>query len=83
MITKLDSVTLDALLQEQNPFGSGKGKFDLKNVQLITPAALTQLAAALYSYDGIRRFRLPMEDSPAAAPSVPKSRRKATVGAET
>ena len=26
------------------------------------------------SYDGIRRFRLPMDDSPAAAPSVPKSR---------
>ncbi len=34
------------------------------------------VAAALHSYDGIRRFRLPMDDSPAAAPSVPKSRRK-------
>jgi len=34
------------------------------------------VADALFSYDGIRRFRLPMDDSPAAAPSVPKSRRK-------
>ena len=32
------------------------------------------VADALFSYDGIRRFRLPMDDSPAAAPSVPKSR---------
>ena len=37
------------------------------------------VAGALHSYDGIRRFKLPMEDSPAAAPSVPKSRRKARV----
>ena len=34
------------------------------------------VAGALHSYDGIRRFRLPMDDSPAAAPSLPKSRRK-------
>jgi xanthine dehydrogenase molybdenum-binding subunit len=34
------------------------------------------VAGALHSYDGIRRFRMPMDDSPAAAPSVPKSRRK-------
>jgi CO/xanthine dehydrogenase Mo-binding subunit/aerobic-type carbon monoxide dehydrogenase small subunit (CoxS/CutS family) len=32
------------------------------------------VAGALYSYDGVRRFRLPMDDSAAAAPSVPKSR---------
>jgi aldehyde oxidoreductase len=36
---------------------------------------------ALHSYDGIRRFRLPMQDSPAAAPSVPKSRKKKTIPA--
>jgi xanthine dehydrogenase molybdenum-binding subunit len=36
------------------------------------------VAGALYAYDGIRRFRLPMDDSPAAAPSVPKSRRTST-----
>ncbi|MGH9258207.1 MAG: molybdopterin cofactor-binding domain-containing protein [Vicinamibacterales bacterium] len=33
-------------------------------------------AAALHSFDGIRRFRLPMDDAPAAIPSVPKSRRR-------
>jgi len=35
------------------------------------------VASALHSYDHIRRFSLPMQDSPAAAPSVPKSRRNA------
>ena len=39
-------------------------------------ATAPAVAAALHSYDGIRRFRLPMDDAPAAAPSVPKSRRK-------
>jgi hypothetical protein len=37
------------------------------------------VAGALYSYDRIRRTKLPMDDAPAAAPSVPKSRRKASV----
>ena len=39
-------------------------------------ATAPAVAAALHSYDGIRRFRLPMDDAPAAGPSVPKSRRK-------
>jgi aldehyde oxidoreductase len=34
------------------------------------------VAGALHSFDGIRRFRLPMDDAPAAAGSLPKSRRK-------
>jgi hypothetical protein len=34
------------------------------------------VAAALHSYDGIRRLSLPMQDAPAAEPSVPKSRKK-------
>ena len=37
------------------------------------------VAAALYSYDGVRRFNLPMDVPPAAAPSVPKTRRKTAV----
>jgi xanthine dehydrogenase molybdenum-binding subunit len=41
------------------------------------------VASALHSYDGIRRFHLPMQDSPAAAPSVPKSRRKAALQPKT
>jgi len=32
------------------------------------------VAAALHSYDGVRRFKLPMEDAPAAARMLPKSR---------
>jgi CO/xanthine dehydrogenase Mo-binding subunit/aerobic-type carbon monoxide dehydrogenase small subunit (CoxS/CutS family) len=34
------------------------------------------VAGALHSYDGIRRFKLPMDDAPAAAAMLPKSRRK-------
>jgi xanthine dehydrogenase molybdenum-binding subunit len=37
-----------------------------------TPPAI---AGALHSYDGIRRFRLPMQDARAAVPLIPKSRR--------
>jgi xanthine dehydrogenase molybdenum-binding subunit len=39
-------------------------------------ATAPAVAAAVHAYDGIRRFRLPMDDAPAAKPSVPKSRRK-------
>jgi xanthine dehydrogenase molybdenum-binding subunit len=39
-------------------------------------ATAPAVAAALHSYDGKRRTRLPMEDAPAARPSVPKSRRR-------
>ena len=39
-------------------------------------ATAPAVAAALHAYDGIRRFRLPMDDAPAAAPFVPKSRRR-------
>jgi xanthine dehydrogenase molybdenum-binding subunit len=38
-------------------------------------ATAPAVASALHAYDGIRRFRLPMQDAPAAAPSIPKSRR--------
>jgi hypothetical protein len=34
------------------------------------------VAGALYSYDRIRRTKLPMDDASAAAPSVSKSRKK-------
>jgi xanthine dehydrogenase molybdenum-binding subunit len=32
------------------------------------------VAAALHAYDGKRRFKLPMDDAPAAARMLPKSR---------
>ncbi|HEY3159499.1 MAG TPA: molybdopterin cofactor-binding domain-containing protein [Vicinamibacterales bacterium] len=38
-------------------------------------ATASAVAAALHAYDGRRRFRLPMDDSKAAAPMLPKSRR--------
>jgi selenium-dependent xanthine dehydrogenase len=38
-------------------------------------ATASAVAAALHSYDGKRRFTLPMDDSPAALPLLPKSRR--------
>jgi xanthine dehydrogenase molybdenum-binding subunit len=37
-------------------------------------ATASAVAAALHSYDGIRRFTLPMDDAKAAAPMLPKSR---------
>ena len=37
-------------------------------------ATASAVAGALHSYDGIRRFKLPMDDAPAAASSVPRSR---------
>ena len=40
-------------------------------------ATASAVAGALHSYDGIRRFKLPMDDAPAAAPSIPKSRQAA------
>jgi xanthine dehydrogenase molybdenum-binding subunit len=35
------------------------------------------VAGALHSYDGVRRVRLPMDDAPAAAPLLPKKRKRA------
>jgi xanthine dehydrogenase molybdenum-binding subunit len=39
-------------------------------------ATAPAVAGAVYSYDGKRRLALPMEDAAAAAPLIPKSRRK-------
>jgi xanthine dehydrogenase molybdenum-binding subunit len=53
------------------------GGFGAKGVgEIGCVATAGAVAGALHSYDGIRRFRLPMQDAPAAAASVPKSRRK-------
>jgi anti-sigma regulatory factor (Ser/Thr protein kinase) len=50
---KLDSVTFDQMLEDQRPFDSSDPVFDLTGVCLITPAALTELAAACYSLNEI------------------------------
>ena len=44
-------------------------------------ATAPAVAAALHSYDRIRRFRLPMDDAPAAAALLPKSRGKVSPAA--
>jgi hypothetical protein len=55
-LTKLDGVTFDRLLSQNNPFNGGSRVFDLNGVTFIAPAGLVQLAAACMklSQDGER-----------------------------
>ncbi|MDI6772017.1 MAG: selenium-dependent xanthine dehydrogenase [bacterium] len=59
--------------QPEGPYGA-KGVGEIGNIP--TAAAI---AGALWSYDGIRRTRLPMKDSPAARGFVPKRARPGRV----
>ena len=72
-----DTPRVDAILLEVPDEVGGYGAKGAGEIGLVPTAGA--VAGALYSYDGIRRFSLPMDDSPAAAPSVPKSRRKSPV----
>jgi selenium-dependent xanthine dehydrogenase len=74
-----DTPKIDVILIEVPDEVGGYGAKGAGEIGLVPTAGA--VAGALYSYDGIRRTRLPMEDSPAAAPSVPKSRRKILVHA--
>jgi CO/xanthine dehydrogenase Mo-binding subunit/aerobic-type carbon monoxide dehydrogenase small subunit (CoxS/CutS family) len=65
---------IDVILIEVPDEIGGYGAKGAGEIGLVPTAGA--VAAALYSYDGIRRFSLPMQDAPAAAPSVPKSRKK-------
>jgi selenium-dependent xanthine dehydrogenase len=65
---------IDVILIEVPDEIGGYGAKGAGEIGLVPTAGA--VAAALYSYDRIRRFNLPMQDSAAAAPSVPKSRRK-------
>jgi xanthine dehydrogenase molybdenum-binding subunit len=76
-----DMPQVDVILIEVPDEVGGYGAKGVGEIGCVPTAGA--VASALYSYDGIRRFRLPMDDSPAAAPSVPKSRRKAAVRAKT
>ena len=69
-----DTPQIDVILIEVPDEIGGYGAKGAGEIGLVATAGA--VAGALYSYDGIRRFSLPMQDSPAAAPSVPKSRRK-------
>ena len=65
---------IDVILIEVPDEIGGYGAKGAGEIGLVPTAGA--VAAALHSYDGIRRFNLPMQDSPAAAPSVPKTRKK-------
>jgi len=70
---------IDVILIEVPDEVGGYGAKGAGEIGLVPTAGA--VAAALHSYDGIRRFNLPMQDSAAAAPSVPKSRKKKAVPA--
>jgi selenium-dependent xanthine dehydrogenase len=72
-----DTPQINAILIEIPDEIGGYGAKGAGEIGLVATAGA--VAGALYSYDKIRRFSLPMDDSPAAAPSVPKARRKTPV----
>ena len=72
-----DTPQIDVILIEVPDEVGGYGAKGAGEIGLVPTAGAA--AGALYAYDGIRRFSLPMDDAPAAAPSVPKSRRKTPV----
>ena len=67
-----DTPQIDAILIEVPDEVGGYGAKGAGEIGLVPTAGA--VAGALYSYDGIRRFSLPMDDAPAASPSVPTSR---------
>ena len=69
-----DMPPVDVILIEVPDEIGGYGAKGVGEIGCVATAGA--VAGALHSYDGIRRFRLPMDDSPAAAPSMPKSRRR-------
>jgi len=71
-----DMPEVDVILIEVPDEVGGYGAKGVGEIGCVATAGA--VASALYSYDKIRRFTLPMENSPAAAPSIPKSRRKLT-----
>lgn len=71
-----DTPQIDVILIEVPDEVGGYGSKGVGEIGLVPTAGA--VAGALYAFDGIRRFSLPMIDAPAAAPSVPKSRRVAS-----
>jgi xanthine dehydrogenase molybdenum-binding subunit len=66
---------IDVILIEVPDEVGGYGAKGVGEIGCVATAGA--VAGALFSFDGIRRARLPMEDAPAARPSLPKSRRQA------
>ncbi|MFQ5890512.1 MAG: selenium-dependent xanthine dehydrogenase [Gemmatimonadota bacterium] len=73
-----DTPRIDVILVEVPDEVGGYGAKGVGEIGLVPTAGA--VAGALYAYDGKRRFSLPMSDAPAAAPSVPKSRRSRAAG---
>jgi xanthine dehydrogenase molybdenum-binding subunit len=69
-----ETPAIDVILVEVPDEVGGYGSKGVGEIGLVPTAGA--VAGALYAYDGIRRFRLPMSDAPAAT-AVPKSRRPA------
>ncbi len=69
-----DTPRIDVILIEVPDEVGGYGAKGVGEIGLVPTAGA--VAGALHAYDGIRRFSLPMDDAPAARPSVPKSRQK-------
>jgi aldehyde oxidoreductase len=69
-----DTPRIDVILVEVPDEVGGYGAKGAGEIGLVPTAGA--VAGALYAYDGIRRFRLPMDDAPAAEAAVPKSRRR-------
>ena len=69
-----DTPEIDVILVEVPDEVGGYGSKGVGEIGLVPTAGA--VAGALFSYDGIRRFDLPMSDAPAAVSSVPKSRLK-------
>jgi len=65
---------IDVILIEVPDEVGGYGAKGAGEIGLVPTAGA--VAGALYSYDKIRRFSLPLQNSPAAEPSIPKSRKK-------
>ncbi|HET9360196.1 MAG TPA: molybdopterin cofactor-binding domain-containing protein, partial [Vicinamibacterales bacterium] len=65
---------VDVILMEVPDEVGGYGAKGVGEIGCVATAGA--VAGALHSYDGIRRVSLPMDDAPAAAPLLPKARRK-------
>ncbi len=70
-----DTPEIEVILVEVPDEVGGYGSKGVGEIGLVPTAGA--VAAALHSFDGKRRFELPMADAPAARPSVPKARREA------
>ncbi len=68
-----DTPDIEVILVEVPDEVGGYGAKGAGEIGLVPTAGA--VAGALYAYDGIRRTQLPMADSPAAAPLIPKARR--------